>query len=652
MFFPTKALGLVGLLVGDALAVPTTTLFKRQSDVDSFISTESPIAYAGVLANIGDDGANAAGAAAGVVVAGPSKSDPDYFYTWTRDAALVFKALVDQFIAGDSSLQDEIQEYIVAQARLQGIDNPSGGLSTGGLGEPKFNVDLTQFTDAWGRPQRDGPPLRATAMIAYARWLIDNGYTDTARDVVWPVIRNDLSYTTEYWNQTGFDLWEEVQGSSFFTIAVSHRALVEGSTLAAQVGDSCDYCDSQAPLVLCFQQSFWNSNGNYIVSNINVNNGRTGKDANSILTSIHNFDPSAACDDVTFQPCSSRALANHKAVTDSFRSIYAINSGIPAGSAVAVGRYAEDTYYNGNPWYLATLAAAEQLYDALYTWTREASITIDAVSLPFFTDIYPSAATGTFAADSDAFVAIVNAVKAYADGFVGVVQTYTPADGSLSEQFSRDDGTPLSAPDLTWSYAAFLTAAARRDSVVPASWNAESADDVPAACAAGSASGTYASATNTVFPTGITTGVPGTTTTTTAPTTTTTPPTSTTTAPTTTTTGTTCPTSVAVTFSVIASTSFGESIVLTGDAAALGSWAPANGKALSADKYTASNNLWYGVVDLAPGASVAYKYVRESSDGVWTWESDPNHKFLNAPSQMLYRDEMLAENKARPRVSS
>ncbi|KAL1649569.1 glycoside hydrolase 15 protein [Diplodia intermedia] len=614
MFFPTTALGLVGLLVGDALAVPTTTLSKRQSDVDSFISTESPIAYAGVLANIGDDGANAAGAAAGVVVAGPSKSDPDYFYTWTRDAALVFKALVDQFIAGDSSLQDEIQEYIVAQARLQGIENPSGGLSTGGLGEPKFNVDLTQFTDAWGRPQRDGPPLRATAMIAYARWLIDNGYTDTARDVVWPVIRNDLSYTTEYWNQTGFDLWEEVQGSSFFTIAVSHRALVEGSALAAQVGDSCDYCDSQAPLVLCFQQSFWNSNGNYIVSNINVNNGRTGKDANSILTSIHNFDPSAACDDVTFQPCSSRALANHKAVTDSFRSIYDINSGIAAGSAVAVGRYAEDTYYNGNPWYLATLAAAEQLYDALYTWTREASITIDAVSLPFFTDIYPSAATGTYAADSDAFVAIVNAVKAYADGYVGVVQTYTPADGSLSEQFSRADGTPLSAPDLTWSYAAFLTAAARRDSVVPASWNAESADNVPASCAAGSASGTYASATNTAFPT--TTGSTPTTTTTTAPTTTKTS--------TSTTTGTTCPTAVAVTFNVIAETYFGESVVLAGNVTALGMWAPARGKALSADRYTASNNLWYAVVSLPPGATVAYKYVREGSDGVWTWESDPN----------------------------
>ncbi|EOD52505.1 putative glucan -alpha- protein [Neofusicoccum parvum UCRNP2] len=632
IFSTTKALTLVGLLTsGFAAAVPAPTaaparsLNKRQSSVDTFISTESPIAYAGVLANIGDDGSKVAGAAAGIVVASPSKSNPDYFYTWTRDAALVFKALVDQFIAGDFDLQDEIEDYIISQAKLQGVSNPSGDLSSGtGLGEPKFYVDLTQFTGAWGRPQRDGPALRATAMIAYAKWLVDNGYTDTARDVVWPVIRNDLSYVTQYWNQTGFDLWEEVQGSSFFTIAVSHRALVEGSTLASQLGQSCSYCDSQAPQILCFLQSFWNSNGNYVVSNINTNNGRTGKDANSILTSIHTFDQAAGCDDSTFQPCSARALANHKAVTDSFRSIYAINSGIAQGSAVAVGRYAEDSYYNGNPWYLCTLAAAEQLYDALYTWTREGSITINSVSLPFFQDIYSSAAVGTYASGTDTFTALLNAVKTYADGYIAKVQQYTPSSGALSEQYSRSDGTPLSAPDLTWSYAAFLTAVSARNGIVPASWGGESANVVPGQCVATSALGTYSSATNTVFPTSQTSAPGGSTTTTTRPTTTTT---RTTTTSSSTTTGATCPTSVAVTFNVIATTYFGESVLLAGGVAALGSWAPASAKALSADRYTASNNLWYGTVSLAPGTAVAYKYVRKGSDGAFTWESDPNRSY-------------------------
>lgn len=183
------------------------------------------------------------------------------------------------------------------------------------------------------------------------------------------------------------------------------------------MGSSCSYCDSQAPQVLCFLQSFWT--GSYTLANFG--GGRTGKDANTILGSIHTFDPEAGCDDTTFQPCSARALANHKAVTDSFRSIYTVNSGKAAGVAVSVGRYAEDSYYNGNPWYLCTLAAAEQLYDALYTWNRIGSLTITSVSLSFFKDIYSSAATGTYASSSSTYASIVSAVKTYADGYVSIV---------------------------------------------------------------------------------------------------------------------------------------------------------------------------------------------------------------------------------------
>jgi len=273
------------------------------------------------------------------------------YYTWTRDSALTFKMIVDEFILGDKSLQSHIEDYIHAQAIIQTITNPSGSLYTGrGLGEPKFYVNETRFNGAWGRPQRDGPALRATAMIAYMRWQLKNGGRTSAINDVWPVVRNDLAYVAQFWNQTGFDLWEEVSGSSFFTIAVQHRALVEGSNIAKKIGTSCPNCDSQAPNILCFLQSFWN--GQYVVSNINTGVARTGIDSNSVLGSIATFDPVAYCDDTTFQPCSHRALRNLKAYVDSFRNIYAINAGIPEGKPVSTGRYAEDVYYGGNPWYV------------------------------------------------------------------------------------------------------------------------------------------------------------------------------------------------------------------------------------------------------------------------------------------------------------
>lgn len=75
-------------------------------------------------------------------------TSPLDFYTWTRDSALTIKQLVELFIAGDTSLQTIIEEYISSQAYIQTVSNPSGDLSTGGLGEPKFNADMTAFTGA------------------------------------------------------------------------------------------------------------------------------------------------------------------------------------------------------------------------------------------------------------------------------------------------------------------------------------------------------------------------------------------------------------------------------------------------------------------------------------------------------------------------
>ncbi|KAL8953191.1 MAG: hypothetical protein Q9222_000926 [Ikaeria aurantiellina] len=520
-----------------SLAVPPGWLRygeRATGDLDSYVKSESAIALQGVLNNIGSMGAKAAGAEAGLVVASPSKTNPDYFYSWTRDSALTFKMLIDTFITGDASLQPYIEDYVSAQANLQTVANPSGDLSDGsGLGEPKFEANSTAFTGPWGRPQRDGPALRATALIAYSRWLLSNGEESTVTSSIWPIISNDLNYVGQYWNQTGFDLWEEVDGSSFFTTAVQHRALVEGHAFAQEIGNTCISCESQAPEVLCFLQSFWN--GQFVVSNINDQSGRNGRDANSILGSIHTFDPDAGCDDTTFQPCSSRALANHKAVTDSFRPEYRINAGIAQGQAVAVGRYTEDVYMGGNPWYLNTLAAAEQLYDALYQINRTSSLTVDETSLPFFQDFDPSIAIGQYPSSSALYINITSAMKTYADGYLDIVQKYTPADGSLAEQYSRDDVT------------------ARRSSIVPASWGSLTADVLPDVCSGTSAPGTF-----TPPPIECTVNA----------------------------------SSVSVTFDVREMTVYGETVYVSGSTPELGDWETGKGLELSANRYTSTDPLW------------------------------------------------------------
>ncbi|KAG6860218.1 hypothetical protein C0995_014028 [Termitomyces sp. Mi166 len=446
---------------------------QQESVVDWYIAKEGPIAKAGVLANIGVQGSRSSGAKAGVVIASPSTQDPDYLYTWTRDSSLVFKCLIDQYTLGeDPALRGRIDDYIWSQTILQQISNPSGNLTTGGLGEPKFFIDLEAFTDGWGRPQKDGPALRSIALITYANWLLEQPNITYVMQKIWPVVKLDLDYVSNRWNSSGFDLWEEVSSASFFTSAVQHRALRQGVTFAKEIGQASAVSNwaLQADSILCFLQTFWNPVGLHITSN--TKGGRSGIDANSALASIHTFDAAAGCDAATFQPCSDKALASLKVYVDSFRAIYTINNGMAAHDAVATGRYPEDVYYGGNPWYLTTAAVAEQLYDALIVWKAQKSVNVTNISLAFFQQFLPSVKPGIYASSSKTYTTLVNAIGQHADDFLAVNAEYTPADGSLSEQYNRDTGVPLSAKHLTWSYASALTAFAARGGRILPSWGA------------------------------------------------------------------------------------------------------------------------------------------------------------------------------------
>jgi glucoamylase len=228
-----------------------------------------------------------------------AKQETD-FYTWTRDSALTYAMIVDELVFGDLSLENTVEDYTEAQAYLQTVTNPSGTLWPAGLGlgEMKFFLNKTRFNEDWGRPQRDGPALRATVFIKVCAALIETGRTTLAREIYWPLILNDLKYVGQYWNQTGYELWEEVHGTSFFTLNAQHRALTSGGYLAQKLGVPCTPCQ-QAPEILCLlQSSFWNQTGGYITADVNTNQitTRSGINASPLISSIQIFDISATCD--------------------------------------------------------------------------------------------------------------------------------------------------------------------------------------------------------------------------------------------------------------------------------------------------------------------------------------------------------------------
>lgn len=182
--------------------------------------------------------------------------------------------------------------------------------------------------------------------------MLSNGYEDTARDIIWPIVRNDLNYVAEFWHQPGLNFWSSPSNvslvHSFYITAAHHRALVEGGTFAKSIGQHCAVCESQAPQVLCQLQEYGTVSqtegreDGFIVADManGVVIDRSGRDTSTLLSSILTFDPEAGCNEETFQPCSQRMLRNHKEVVDSFRG-WDINQGTNTSKAVALGRYPE-----------------------------------------------------------------------------------------------------------------------------------------------------------------------------------------------------------------------------------------------------------------------------------------------------------------------
>jgi glucoamylase len=142
-----------------------------------------------------------------------------------------------------------------------------------------------------------------------------------------------------------------------------------------------------------------------------------------------------------------RAQATLIALEDLFDAEYPINRQRPPDRGPAIGRYATDVYYGGNPWYLATLAAAEfyfRLATALLSGAEMATTDENARFRERLGAESPAWAVGR------------------GDMFMRTVQAFIPASGDLSEQFDRTTGDQTSAKQLAWSYAAFITAAESR----------------------------------------------------------------------------------------------------------------------------------------------------------------------------------------------
>jgi len=206
--------------------------------------------------------------APGSVLASPVIADwdpePDYFFHWVRDSAIVMRSVAE--LMQDSASDPErdhwcrhFEDFIRFSLAICDLDGAAFASSSRHremthrdyrkflrpdaelcklmgetlLGEPRFNADGTIDFLRWSRPQYDGPALRALACL---RYLAAGGQ---ASEALQRLLRLDLDFTLRYADRRCIGPWEESGQNAhhYYVALVQLGAIVHGR---AWVGDTAD----------------------------------------------------------------------------------------------------------------------------------------------------------------------------------------------------------------------------------------------------------------------------------------------------------------------------------------------------------------------------------------------------------------------------
>ncbi|MBI5717646.1 MAG: glucan 1,4-alpha-glucosidase [Burkholderiales bacterium] len=436
----------------------------------AMLASISPLAIVKHRPGFGQTVRPIAGAIVASPVLGAYDPDPDYFFHWFRDSAVVIDALRLLYVerrVGDEALQ-HLRDFTRFSLELNRLDGAAVAMperrtrvardflqylredhelarvrGDAVAAETRVNPDGTLDVSRWARPQHDGPPLRALALL---RWVAGVHLDAPLLEQVTALIRFDLDFTLRHWREPSYDIWEEESGHHYYTLRVSAAALREGSAWLLHSGDTtrARRCAEAAQAVLSLLDGYWVDEPDaktpgYYRSRV-LADGRPGAkalDIAVILSAIHGDGPDArhGVADPRMQATLARLEALFVAAYPINQAInrainqainQAINHGRAAARGPAMGRYAGDVYYSGGAYYFSTLGAAEFCF-------RAAALGGDGCH--WFER---------------------------GEAYLATVRAYTPASGDLSEQFDQRSGAQTSAKHLAWSYAAFISCASAR----------------------------------------------------------------------------------------------------------------------------------------------------------------------------------------------
>jgi glucoamylase len=368
--------------------------------------------------------------------------DQDYIFNWTRDAAITAIELAAASLPTRPGEPDQtLVDYVTFAKTCQDNATPT-------LAHACYTIDGR--SRPWTE-QSDGPALQTLALLQ--AWPRLDAAT---REIAAQIIGTNLGFLLEVYQQPTTNLWEEHSGYSFFARAAQLRCLraIAANTLGIAVPAGTDAAVSWLEGAL---QGHWD--GTQYLSVLAPADTPTpvveGYDPNIDIVLASNYGAVPVTDTKLL---ATAARLRQQWSDSGSPSVYPINlADSMLGLGPLLGRYPGDTYdgdvaepvLGGHPWALCTCGLAELYYRLATEIAASRAVPYDDLAADFFGQVGVGAGSSPEQA--------VAALDAAADAMLQAV-IYHSDNLELSEQFDGTSGYEKSVQDLTWSYAAFLSA--------------------------------------------------------------------------------------------------------------------------------------------------------------------------------------------------
>ena len=316
--------------------------------------------------------------------------------------------------------------------------------SAGDFDRASFYINGTQrpWTD-----QTDGPALQTLALLTMY------GQLDApTQAIATGLINANLAFlSTAYQGQT-FNLWEEEYGYSFFARSAQLRCFQ--AVAANSVGIAVpSWLPAALSWLVSALEGHWN--GEYYQSMLPVpTDYRAPYDPNIDVVMAVIYGAESVTDP---QLLATAALIRAQWADSSSKNFYPINGAdATRGLGPLLGRYPGDVYdgdtdalVGDHPWAISTANFAELYYRLAAKILSSRTVPADSLSDPFLAQVGITSATAPLDA--------ATALRAAGDAMLGAI-VYHSDHFELSEQFDAFTGYEKSVSNLSWSYAAYLSA--------------------------------------------------------------------------------------------------------------------------------------------------------------------------------------------------